>query len=69
MDIVAEIGNYKSDNNVTILQAKRWENIINKRKVIAKTFGVSEALVEKILKTIHEESINIQTHILNRKKG
>jgi len=68
MDIVAKIGSHKSNNNVTILQAKRWENIILNRKNIAKSLGISEGMIESILKTIHEESINIQTRILNNEK-
>jgi len=68
MNIVEEIGNHKKENDITILQAERWKKIINDRKKIAKSLGVSEGLVQRILKIIHEESINIQTSILNSKK-
>ena len=69
MNIVEEIGNHKKENDITILQAERWKKIINNRKKIAKSVGVSEGLVQRILKIIHEESINIQTNILNSKKN
>ena len=69
MNIVEEIGNHKKENDITILQAERWKKIINDRKKIAKSVGVSEGLVQRILKIIHEESINIQTNILNSKKN
>jgi len=68
MEIVSKIGSHKSNNNVTILQAKRWEKIILNRKEVARELGISEEFIEKILKTIHEESINLQTNILNSKK-
>lgn len=68
MNIVEEIGSHKKENDITILQAERWKKIINDRKKIAKSLGVSEGLVQRILKIIHEESINIQTSILNNKK-
>lgn len=68
MYAVEEIGNHKKENGITILQAERWEKIVNDRKKIAKSLGLSEGLVLRILKTIHEESINIQTNILNGEK-
>ena len=67
MEAVEEIGNHKKDNDITILQAERWEKIINDRRKIARSLGVSEELVQRILKIIHEESIDIQTNILNNK--
>ncbi len=69
MNTVEEIGNHKKDNDITILQADRWKKIINDRKKIAKEAGVSEEFIQRILKTIHEESINIQTNILNSEKN
>ena len=69
MNAVEEIGAHKKDNDITILQAERWKKIVNHRKETARLAGVSEELVQRILKVIHEESINIQTNILNNKKN
>ena len=69
MKTVEEIGIHKKDNDLTILQAERWKKIINNRKKIASSVGVSEGFIQRILKVIHEESINIQTNILNGKKN
>ena len=68
MNTVEEIGNHKKENEITILQADRWQKIINDRNNKAREAGVSEEFIQRILKVIHEESINIQTNILNRKK-
>ena len=65
MNTVEAIGSHKKSNNVTILQAERWEKIISNRKELAREIGVSEEFIEKVLKLIHEESINLQTNILN----
>ena len=67
MHTVEEIGNHKKENEITILQADRWQKIINDRNNKAREAGVSEEFIQRILKVIHEESINIQTNILNRK--
>ena len=69
MNVVEEIGSHKKDNDITILQAERWKKIVNDRKKIARSAGVSEELVQRILKIVHEESINLQTNILNSKKN
>lgn len=69
MNTVEEIGNHKKNNEITILQADRWKKIINDRKKIAREAGVSEEFIQRILKIIHEESINIQTSILNSEKN
>jgi chorismate mutase len=69
MNTVEEIGNHKKNNDITILQADRWKKIINDRKKIAREAGVSEEFIQRILNIIHEESINIQTNILNSEKN
>jgi len=65
MDIVKEIGKNKKENNIQILQSDRWAAIIEKAKQKAESNGLSDEFVEKLFKAIHQESINIQTEILN----
>lgn len=66
MKIAAQIGQHKKENDVTILQVNRWDEIVNQRKVLAKEAGLSEAFIEKYLKIIHKESINKQTDVMNK---
>ena len=65
MQIVREIGKYKSGNNITILQLRRWEQIIKRVSESGKKLGLSESFVKKLLENIHNESIQIQTEIMN----
>jgi chorismate mutase len=65
MKIVENIGKYKKDNNITILQIKRWTNILESRKDLAIKIGISESFIKSILKLIHEESIRVQKEIFN----
>ncbi|MDR1762223.1 MAG: bifunctional 3-deoxy-7-phosphoheptulonate synthase/chorismate mutase type II [Bacteroidales bacterium] len=65
MEVVKEIGKNKKENNIQILQSDRWAQIIEKSKHEASARGFSQEFVEKIFKAIHQESINIQTEILN----
>jgi chorismate mutase len=68
MEISDEIGEYKREHNITILQMKRWAGIIRDRLSIGTHLGLKESFLMDILKLIHRESILRQTDILNRDK-
>ncbi len=65
MGLVGQIGDYKKENDITIFQAKRWVNIFQNRPEQAKKMGLSTSFIEQLFKLIHDESIRIQTKILN----
>lgn len=66
MKISEKIGQYKKENNVTILQVNRWEEIIQTRISLAKAMGLDPAFTSELLKLIHHESIQVQTKIMNK---
>ncbi len=66
LDIVSEIGKYKKENNITILQIKRWRNIIKERLADGTGRGMDETFLRHILELVHSESIRIQNEIMNR---
>ncbi len=65
MQIAKEIGKYKKKNNVTILQAARWEELLKDRISRGQMMGLNEDTVKKIYHIIHEEAVRIQTEIMN----
>lgn len=67
MNIVHEMGEYKRDHNITILQIERWRDIINSRLKIADKHGLERDFLLRLLQLVHNESIRMQTEILNRK--
>ncbi len=67
LEIIEEIGDYKRDNNITILQMKRWAGIITDRLSIGTHLGLDEHFLKKLLNLIHKESIQRQTRIFNQK--
>jgi len=64
MQISDLIGKYKKKNNISVLQPARWNEILEKTMEQAKPLELSEEFVEKILKAIHQESINHQEKIM-----
>ncbi|MDA3823370.1 MAG: chorismate mutase, partial [Bacteroidales bacterium] len=65
MKVVEDIGNYKKDNNITILQNKRWTDMLRSRLDLGTRKGLSDDFINKIFVAIHQESINKQTGIMN----
>lgn len=66
MKISEKIGQYKKENNVTILQVSRWEEIIQTRISLGKAMGLNEEFTHDLLKLIHHESIQVQTRVMNK---
>ena len=66
MRISREIGQYKKEHSMPILQAKRYDEILNKRGAQAVELGISPEFVRTLLQAIHEESVREQMKILNR---
>src|SRR5688572_19009771 len=66
MKISEKIGQYKKENNVTILQVNRWEEIIATRVAMGLAMGLSEEFMKEMLKLVHHESIQVQTKVMNK---
>ncbi|WP_025607799.1 bifunctional 3-deoxy-7-phosphoheptulonate synthase/chorismate mutase type II [Pontibacter actiniarum] len=65
MALVEQIGEYKKQNNVQVLQLERWKEIFRSRPEWAEEAGVNPAFVEELYKLIHVESIRKQTKVLD----
>lgn len=63
MVIARNIGEYKKENNITILQSDRWKEILEKYKTRAKAHNLSDEFITKFIKAVHDESINQQEKI------
>lgn len=67
MDLVKTIGEYKRDNNVAIMQLRRWEEMISSRVDFGKSLGLADDYIKNLLRLVHKESIRKQAEILSRK--
>jgi len=66
MEIIDEIGEYKKENKITILQMKRWAGMINDRLAQGTHLGLGDDFLKHLLNLIHEESIQRQTDIFRK---
>ncbi|MGQ9620932.1 MAG: chorismate mutase, partial [Bacteroidales bacterium] len=53
MEIADKIGSFKKRNNITVLQAARWDEIISKAIIKGHEKGLSSELIDTIFKAIH----------------
>lgn len=65
-EIVREIGRYKKENAVTILQIERWFEILKSRKDWGHDTNLDPQMVGELFELIHKHSVLTQTHILNK---
>jgi len=68
MALVLEIGEYKKDNQVTVFQMERWNEIFSTRATWAEKMNLDKDFIQHIYKIIHEESIRIQTEVVSQEK-
>lgn len=66
MNVVEKIGEYKKQNDVTILQLERWEQILKNRTMLAEKTGLNNDFIKKLLEIVHQESIRLQTKVMNK---
>ncbi len=67
MNVAREIGRYKKENNMTILQVERWNEILTTRLQAGLNKELTSDFVVKLYALIHDESIRQQTNVMNSK--
>ena len=69
MRIVEKIGEYKLDNDVTILQLERWREILRTRTALGLELGLDEEFINEMLNQVHKASITLQTQVMNQQES
>ncbi len=67
MNMSEEVGRFKLQHNITILQQERWINIIESRLSKSDNYQLSERFIRQIMDAIHQESIRHQTKVMNKR--
>ena len=64
MEVSAQIGEYKKQNNVTVVQMDRWKKILADHVAAGADMGLSPVLINKVFEAIHQASIERQSDIM-----
>ena len=65
MKLADKIGEYKRENNITILQTNRWNEILDRATNKGEKLGLSKEFIVRYFDAVHMESINHQNKIMN----
>jgi chorismate mutase len=65
MKIADKIGQYKKENNITILQTNRWNSILERAFRKGEQIGLNNEFITKYFDDFHMESISNQNKIMN----
>ncbi len=66
MRVSRDIGQYKKEHNMPVLQAQRYEELLARRAGQAEQVGMDREFMRTVLQAIHEESIRQQMEVLGR---
>ncbi len=66
MRVCREIGKYKKEHNMTVLQTSRYNEILDKRGAQGSLLGMGPEFVANVFESIHEESVRQQIEIINK---
>lgn len=66
MEVSREIGKYKKEHSMPVVQESRYDDLIKSRVAAAVQMGMSADFMKTVLQAIHEESVRQQIEILNR---
>jgi chorismate mutase len=65
MKLSDKIGEYKRDNDITILQTNRWNEILERAFQKGEQLGLTKEFITKYFDAVHLESIHHQNRIMN----
>jgi chorismate mutase len=66
MQVAENIGTYKKENDITILQTNRWNEILERGIQKGNQLGLTKDFILKYFDAVHLESINRQNRVMNR---
>lgn len=67
MRISREIGQYKKEHSMPVVQTGRYDDILNSRAAAAEELGMNGDFMKTVYQAIHEESVRQQIDVLNNR--
>ena len=69
MKVSRQIGEYKKNHNVAILQTSRWDSLLGKVVDKGLEYGLPQGFIEDVFTAIHEASVEVQNEVISRKSS
>lgn len=68
MQVSREIGRYKKDHRMPVVQANRYNDVLSTRIKAGVEMGMGSEFMKTVLLAIHDESVRQQIEIINERK-
>ncbi len=65
MHVAREIGQYKKEHSMPVIQAGRYSDLMQRRVKAAESLGMAPEFMKTVLAAIHEESVRQQIEVVN----
>lgn len=69
MKVAEKIGELKKSHNVKLFQPERWSTVKKFMRENAGAYGLSEEFIEGFLNAVHQESIQVQNKIMEKRNS
>ena len=69
MKVSKQIGEYKKNNNIAILQTSRWDKVLEKVVAKGQEYDLPEGFIKEVFNAIHEVSVEIQNQIISEDRS
>ena len=66
INLKRQIGEYKKEHDMTVVQTKRYSEILDKRGAQGSLMGIDPECIKNIFEHIHEESVRQQIDVINK---
>ncbi len=64
MEVSRKIGEFKKEHNIPIIQAARWDSVLDRMIEAGTQAGLSEQCVRDVFNAVHDESVDVQHKML-----
>lgn len=65
MAVVRQIGQFKKEHNMTILQVERWQKVLEDRMEKGDKLGLDQSFIKAVYEVLHEYAIKLQSKVMN----
>lgn len=66
MQLVKDLGQIKKEENLSVLQMERWNQVVDRCRNIAQSKGLELSFVQDLLNCLHTEAIRLQQEIIDK---
>ena len=61
VDVARQIGEWKREHDEPIVQAQRYQQVLERCQQLGRQYGLSETVIREVMEALHKESIRVES--------